>query len=166
MGYYKSKETVKPLKKGAKDEKKKPDAEGGGTLVVEDKDARAQQLLMTAKAIRLPMPFNLPTAMSIARTEWEWDEDITPTEFIELVIDQFFRDRGYFIGAYYRLDQMREIIREISPAEANKAINQGQGYSLETETQEEIPQEKPQETPSVLDTIAEKLKSSLNKATQ
>lgn len=83
-----------------------------GTLFVGSRDTQAEALLLQSKAMRLPMPELLPMAMSAARREWNWDDDMSVTDFIDTVIWHFFASKGIFLGTYYKLEDMERLITD------------------------------------------------------
>ena len=83
-----------------------------GMLMVGGRDSQAEALLLQSKAMRLPMPELLPMAMTAARREWNWSEDMSVSDFIDTIIWHFFAAKGIFLGTYYKLEDMEQLIAE------------------------------------------------------
>ena len=87
-----------------------------GTLLVGGRDSQAEALLLQSKAMRLPMPELLPMAMVAARKEWNWPEDMSVTDFIDTVLWHFFASKGIFLGTYYKLEDMEQLVADAKQA--------------------------------------------------
>ncbi len=87
--------------------------------MVGGRDAQAEALLLQSKAMRLPMPELLPMAMNAARREWNWDEDMTVTDFIDTILWHFFSAKGIFLGTYYKLQDMEQLIAEAKQSDGD-----------------------------------------------
>lgn len=81
-----------------------------GQLQQVDMPALAQSLALQPRTMRMPVPEYLFTGMVIAMREFGWPL-MSPVDFIDTVIMEFMRDRGFLLGGYFKVEDLKELTK-------------------------------------------------------